>query len=132
MVICESYMFKFSVSKDMKSMLHMNGGGKVSRPKTNRFLKPTLCTTCMHLQLPNACMWYIVLVLGSYRSQGGLPYQGRQLHMLDFSSTQFFYFDINTISKQCMGGAEFFPVARIVCQSQTIKHLHVYQIIIVR
>ena len=27
MVKCGSYMFKFSVSKDMKSMLHMMGGG---------------------------------------------------------------------------------------------------------
>ena len=25
MVICGSYMFEFSVSKDMKSMLHMKG-----------------------------------------------------------------------------------------------------------
>jgi hypothetical protein len=27
MVIYGSYMYKFSVSKDMKSMLHMKGGG---------------------------------------------------------------------------------------------------------
>ena len=27
MVICGSYMFEFSASKDIKSMLHMKGGG---------------------------------------------------------------------------------------------------------
>jgi len=27
MVICRSYMFEFRVSKDMKSMPHMKGGG---------------------------------------------------------------------------------------------------------
>ena len=28
MVTCGSYMFEFSVSKDMKSMFHMKGGGR--------------------------------------------------------------------------------------------------------
>ena len=37
---------------------------KVCIPKTNTDLKPTLCTTCIHLEAPNVCMWYIVLVLG--------------------------------------------------------------------
>ena len=37
---------------------------KVCIPKTNTDLKLTLCTTCIHLEAPNVCMWYIVLVLG--------------------------------------------------------------------
>ena len=39
---------------------------KVCVPKTNTNLKPTLCTTCIHLEAPIVCMWYIVLVLGQY------------------------------------------------------------------
>ena len=37
---------------------------KVCILKTNTDLKPTLYTTCIHLEAPNECMWYIVLVLG--------------------------------------------------------------------
>ena len=39
---------------------------KVCIPKINIDLKPTLCTTCIHLEAPNVCMWYVVLVLGTY------------------------------------------------------------------
>ena len=37
---------------------HLIIATKVCRPKTNRILKPTLCTTCIHLEAPNAskCM----------------------------------------------------------------------------
>ena len=37
---------------------------KVCIPKINIDLKLTLCTTCIHLEAPNVCMWYVVLVLG--------------------------------------------------------------------
>jgi hypothetical protein len=41
MVICESYMFAFSSSKDMKSMLHKKGGG--SRDDDNTFMSNNNC-----------------------------------------------------------------------------------------
>ena len=44
------------------------------QPKTNIGLKPTLCTTCIHLEAPNVCMWYIVLVLGQCWFWVYLPY----------------------------------------------------------
>ena len=53
----------------------MSGTIKVCHPKTNNFLKPTLCTTCIHLETPNAskCMhvvhsvgFRILLVLGRH------------------------------------------------------------------
>ena len=31
---------------------------KACIPKTNTNLKPTLCTTCVHLEASNVCMWY--------------------------------------------------------------------------
>ena len=40
--------------------------GNVCCPKTNAILKPTVYTTCIHLEAPNVCMWYIVLVIGSH------------------------------------------------------------------
>ena len=52
---------------------------KVCRPKTNSFLKPTLCTTCIHLEAPNAskCMHVVhsvgvrkLLVLGRHTILG--------------------------------------------------------------
>jgi hypothetical protein len=39
MVICESYMFEFSVSKDMKSMPHRKGGG--NREGSDKFMSNT-------------------------------------------------------------------------------------------
>ena len=51
---------------------------KVKPPKPTPIAKPTLYTTCIHLVLPNACMWYIVLVLRS-----GLG--GFTLHPYDIS-----------------------------------------------
>ena len=41
MVICGSYMFEFSVSKDMKSMLHQKGGG--NREGSGTFISNTSC-----------------------------------------------------------------------------------------
>lgn len=41
MVICESHMFEFNVSKYMKSMLHRKGGG--SREGNITFMSNTLC-----------------------------------------------------------------------------------------
>ena len=39
MVICESYVFEFSVSKNMKSMLHNKEGG--SRESSSTFMSNT-------------------------------------------------------------------------------------------
>ena len=41
MVICGSYMFEFSFSEDMKSMLHRKGGG--SRQGSDTFMSNTNC-----------------------------------------------------------------------------------------
>ena len=41
MVRCGSYMFEFSVSKDMKFMLHMKGGG--SKQGNGTFMSNTNC-----------------------------------------------------------------------------------------
>ena len=41
MVICRSYMFEFSVSKIMKSMLHKKGGGSMKGSST--FMSNTDC-----------------------------------------------------------------------------------------
>jgi hypothetical protein len=41
MVICGSYMFEFSVSKDIKSMLHVKGGS--SREGSGTFMFNTNC-----------------------------------------------------------------------------------------
>jgi hypothetical protein len=34
-----------------------------AKPPPN--LKPSLCTTCLHLEATNVCTWYIVVVLGT-------------------------------------------------------------------
>ena len=44
---------------------------KVNHPNPTPNAKPTLCTTCIHLEAPNVCMWYIVLVLLSVLVLGG-------------------------------------------------------------
>ena len=41
MVLCGSYMFEFSVSKDMKSMIHWMGAG--SREGRGTFMSKTNC-----------------------------------------------------------------------------------------
>ena len=41
MVICGRYMFEYSVSKDMKFMLHKKGDG--SREGNNTFMSNTNC-----------------------------------------------------------------------------------------
>ena len=41
MLICGSYMFEFSVSKDMVSMFHMKGGG--NREGSGTFTSNTNC-----------------------------------------------------------------------------------------
>ena len=70
---------------------------KVCLPKTNTFLKPTLCTTCIQLEAPNVCMWYDsvgfrkVLVLGRriiYRVQQVLKFPLSQ-GIRTLSSTMF-------------------------------------------
>ena len=46
---------------------HFTKTCSAKRPPTHKvnppIAKPTLCTTCIHLEAPNVCMWYIVLVL---------------------------------------------------------------------
>ena len=41
MIICGSYMFEFSVSKDIKSMLHMKRGS--DRKNNGTFISNTNC-----------------------------------------------------------------------------------------
>jgi hypothetical protein len=41
MVMCRSYMFEFSVSKDIQSMLHKMGGGNME--DNNTFMPSTNC-----------------------------------------------------------------------------------------
>ena len=47
------------------------GPVRYNHPKPTDIAKSTLCTTWIHLEAPNVCMWYIVLVLRSLLVLGG-------------------------------------------------------------